>query len=229
MYYYLIGSLSLLLIWLVIFLLTKKNESKKELLIVSLITSLGGFLEPFFVPEYWNPVVLVRLYGFDIESFIFSFTAGGIAVGLYQLFLNNKYEEYKEKNKIKYYINRFLIIFPIILTIIASFLKINIMYSIFVIITIQIILVAIIRKDLIYDMFLGMISFALFYKIFCLVFINIFDKFLDEWSIFNLSGIIIYNVPIEEIIWAGYFGTFAAIIYKYIFWKIRIKKNKKIN
>ncbi|MFP4403862.1 MAG: lycopene cyclase domain-containing protein [Candidatus Woesearchaeota archaeon] len=220
-YFYLIGCIILLVIWFFIFLILKK-EYKKEMIVSSLIISIGGFLQIFFVPVYWNPEVLFSFLGFDIESFIFSFSTGGIASSLYQLFFKGKYKFYIEKNYKKYFINRIIIFVPIALIFISIFIPINFMYSIFIIMTIQIVLVSIVRKDLIKDMIFGTISFMIFYNLFCLFFFNIFSGFLNEWSIFNLSGIILLNVPIEETIWAGYFGTFASIIYKYIFWLKRI-------
>src|SRR3989344_2264795 len=85
-YAWLVWSLSLIVIWGVVYMLLKSKESKKEMLIVSLWTSLLGLTEPLFVPEYWSPLSLFDLAqrtGFDIESLIFSFGIGGIAVVLY--------------------------------------------------------------------------------------------------------------------------------------------------
>lgn len=59
------------------------------MMVVSLWTSLLGLTEPLFVPEYWAPPSLFDLAsrtGFDIESFIFSFAIGGIAVVIYEHF-----------------------------------------------------------------------------------------------------------------------------------------------
>lgn len=73
-------------IWLVIYVSLSSNKEKKEMLVVSLGTSLLGLTEPLFVPEYWSPPSLFDLAmrtGFDIESLIFSFGIGGIAVMLY--------------------------------------------------------------------------------------------------------------------------------------------------
>src|SRR3989344_3684010 len=84
---WLLWSAFLIVIWGIIYVLLKNKESKKEMLVVSFWTSLLGLTEPLFVPEYWNPPSLFDLAhrtGFDIESLIFSFAIGGIAVVLYE-------------------------------------------------------------------------------------------------------------------------------------------------
>jgi len=65
------------------------------MLIVSLWTSLLGLTEPLFVPEYWSPLSLFDLAqrtGFDIESLIFSFGIGGIAVVLYEYIFKTRHK-----------------------------------------------------------------------------------------------------------------------------------------
>lgn len=60
-YAWLIWSLLLLVIWAIVYFSLKGQESKKEMLVVSLWTSLLGLMEPLFVPEYWNPPSLFDL------------------------------------------------------------------------------------------------------------------------------------------------------------------------
>ncbi len=84
-----IWSLLLLVIWAFVYFSLKNKESKKEMLIVSLWTSLFGLTEPIFLYEYWTPSSLFDLNlktGFDIESVLWSFGVGGIVVVLYEFF-----------------------------------------------------------------------------------------------------------------------------------------------
>ncbi|MDP4006976.1 MAG: hypothetical protein Q8P55_00050, partial [bacterium] len=60
-YAWLIWSLLLLLVWLAVYLSLESKESKKEMLVVSLWTSLLGLSEPLFVREYWSPPSLFDL------------------------------------------------------------------------------------------------------------------------------------------------------------------------
>ena len=98
-YVWLIWSFFLLIIWAVLYLSLKDRDSKKKMFRVSLATSLLGLTEPVFVPEYWSPPSLFDLAvmtGFDIESLLFSFGVGGIAVVVYDYFFKVGYEEIPE-------------------------------------------------------------------------------------------------------------------------------------
>src|SRR3989344_722195 len=94
-YIWLIWSLILIAIWLGIYAFLDSKDRKKEMLTVSLWTSLLGLTEPLFVTEYWNPPSLFDLAqrtGFDIESFIFSFGIGGIAFVIYEFIFSVRHK-----------------------------------------------------------------------------------------------------------------------------------------
>src|SRR3989344_301315 len=94
-YAWLTWSLILLGIWLVIYVTLDAKEKRREMLTVSLWTSLLGFTEPLFVPEYWSPPSLFNLAlttGFDIESIIFAFSIGGGASLLYERLFATRHE-----------------------------------------------------------------------------------------------------------------------------------------
>ena len=95
-YAWLIWSLILLIIWLIVYFSLRSKESKKEMLVVSLWTSLLGLTEPIFVPAYWSPPSLFDLAnrtGFDIESFLFAFGVGGLVVVFYELIFKTDHKE----------------------------------------------------------------------------------------------------------------------------------------
>lgn len=99
---WLLWSLILIVIWALVYALLKSKGSKEEMLLVSLWTSLLGFTEPFFVPEYWNPPSLFDLAHrtvFDIESFVFSFAIGGIAVAIYERIFRTSHEHIKSHER----------------------------------------------------------------------------------------------------------------------------------
>lgn len=93
-YAWLVWSLLLIAIWIAVYFLLDSKAKKQEMFVVSLWTSLLGLTEPFFVPEYWSPPSLFNLAprtGFDIESLIFSFGIGGLAVVLYERIFRTKH------------------------------------------------------------------------------------------------------------------------------------------
>ena len=101
-YAWLVWSLLLLIIWAIVYVSLKDKISKKEMLVVSLWTSLLGLTEPIFVPEYWSPPSLFDLAamtGFDIESILFAFGVGGIAVVLYEKIFRVRHGKVSTKEK----------------------------------------------------------------------------------------------------------------------------------
>jgi hypothetical protein len=218
MYIYLFYSIVMLLLWLVLYKVRKNLRT--EMLFVSLFSVAGGFLEPLFVPEYWNPIVLVRFMELDIESFIFSFALGGIASVLYNLAYSRDYATVKKDSL--YWVNRILIVLPLFLiAIIHVFTALNFMYVVITVIFIQCILVILLRPDLFYDMTLGGLTFAVFYGLSCFILSYYSIHFFGCWNYQSLVGIFFQDIPIEEFIWAFCFGTCASVIYKYVYNKKR--------
>ncbi len=85
MYEWLTFALMFVALWGVFYI--ERPALRREMLWVSLFTSLAGFSEPIFVPAYWNPPSLFNLAAtthFDIESIIFCFAIGGIGSVIYE-------------------------------------------------------------------------------------------------------------------------------------------------
>jgi hypothetical protein len=230
MYIYFYSSIVLLIFWLFFFFKLKNYRS--EMLIVSTVSLFGAFLEPFFLVGYWTPNSLFDLnlkFGFDIESFLFSFACGGIVVGLYNFFWGKGYKIIKQKEKkFKYYINRFGIILPVILIfLLYFFFDLYFIYAVFVSFIVQFFFVSIVRKDLFKIMIYGGFAFFLFYLIFFKFLIILFPVFLESWNLDELSGILFLGLPIEELVWAFLFGTFGAVFYRYVFFYSEEESNKK--
>src|SRR3989338_6528790 len=137
-YIWLIWSLILIAIWLVIYVSLGSDKEKKEMLIVSLWTSLLGLTEPLFVPEYWAPPSLFDLAlktGFDIESLLFAFGVGGISVVIYERLFRIKHEhigtEEKHLPRHRYHLLA-LLSAPIIFVLFLIFTGLNPIYSTFI-------------------------------------------------------------------------------------------------
>lgn len=84
-YAWLIWSAAFLVPWALLFV--ARPALRRRMLWSSVLTAPFGLTEPLFVPEYWNPPSLFDLAhrtGFDIESLVFSFAIGGLAVAGYR-------------------------------------------------------------------------------------------------------------------------------------------------
>ncbi|MDP2933812.1 MAG: hypothetical protein Q8N81_06840, partial [bacterium] len=134
-YVWFFWSLLLLGIWAMLFIFLKSKPERRTMLLVSLWTSLLGFTEPLFVPEYWNPPSLfdlARTTGFDLESLIFSFAIGGIAFVLYELIFKTRHQAMAERQRhaARHRFHKIaLLSAPVIFVLLLVFARINPIYS----------------------------------------------------------------------------------------------------
>ncbi len=84
-YVWLIWASSFLIPWSVLFV--ARPTLRLPMIWASILTAPFGLTELLFVPRYWSPPSLFDLAhrtGFDIESLIFCFAIGGLAVSAYR-------------------------------------------------------------------------------------------------------------------------------------------------
>jgi len=227
---WLLGSLGLLLIWLLVFLL--RPPVRKEMLHVSLWTMLLGFTEPFFVPEYWSPPSLFDLAaktGFDIESFIFTFAMGGLAAVLYEAMYpvrHRKISRYKQPLRMLFH--RFALLSPFLLILLLHLgTPLNPIYSGIIAMAIGSMLALLCRPDLLKKVLLGGVLFLGLYFLFFLVFTLFFPAFVEAvWNLPALSGILLLGIPLEELLFAFSVGLLWSSIYEHAhFYRVvRVKK-----
>ena len=227
-YAWLIWSIFLLAIWAIVYLTLKTKESKKEMLTVSLWTSIMGLTEPLFVPEYWNPPSLFNLAektGFDIESIIFAFGIGGLAVVLYEYtsFKKVKHTKISQKEKMsprhRFHILA-LLAAPSIFALLLFATKLNPIYSTIIALTGGGIASWYCRPDLKKKMIIGAFIFSGIYFLFFLTLIAVYPDYVSlVWNMESISNILILGVPIEEIAFAWSFGFMWASTYEHIYWK----------
>lgn len=197
--------------------------------ICSLFTSLFGLTEPIFVPKYWNPPSLFNLAqntGFDIESILFSFGVGGIAVIVYELFFKVRHETMtkKEMHKMrhKYHL---LAIFssPIIFILLFLFTSLNPIYSTILALFGGGLFTWYCRPDLKKKMFISGLIFLVIYFIYLLSLVLVFPKYVEMvWNLSNISGILILGIPLEELLFAFSLGSLWSSIYEHIKWRVLI-------
>lgn len=225
-YVWLAFSLGLFFIWLVIFLSLKNREGKKEMLLVSLWTSLLGLTEPLFVPEYWNPPSLFNLAqktGFDIESIIFSFAVGGIAAVIYETTFKTRHaavplkEKLKSIHKLHYF---FLSLSPLVFLLLWIFTEINPIYSAIAAMFVGAMGAVVCRKDLARKVLAGGILFSGLYFIFFVSFNWAFPGYIARvWNLDAISGILISGVPLEELLFAFTLGMLWSGLYEHLTWR----------
>ncbi|MEK6897704.1 MAG: lycopene cyclase domain-containing protein [Nanoarchaeota archaeon] len=216
-YTYLIGDLILLALWLVLFFYRK--DTRKEMLVISLIFGIiGPFVELVHVLDWWKPLTITgTLIG--IEDFLFGFGIGGVASVVYEHLFNKrvKVKRAKELREEKRNIN---LLFLILLSLAIFFGGFFIGLNSFVGTTLAWIIPTLItyskRPDLIKNSLLSGISLLILsilgYHILNFITPGFFDEF---WLFQNIGRIIILGIPLEEHVWFFTFGAFIGPLYEY--------------
>lgn len=222
-YVWLIWSLSFLLIWFLVFLLSK--NLRKEMLWASVLTAPFGLTEPLFVPGYWNPPSLFNLAqktGFDIESIIFTFAIGGLAAVLYNLIFKVKDISMSQMQR-HHRRHRFHILalsLPVIVFPVLAFLTgWNHIYCGIVAMFSGGVAALLCRPDLKKKIWVGGFLFLGLYSVFFLSLILFFPDYVTNvWNFSQISGILILGVPLEELLFAFTFGMLWSSFYEHIHW-----------
>lgn len=225
-YIWLIWSLILILIWFVIYISLDSKDKKREMLVVSFWTSLLGLTEPLFVPIYWNPPSLFDLAsrtGFDIESLIFSFGIGGLAVVLYERIFRSRHtavsalEHHSPRHRFHIWT---LLSAPAILIILLIATNLNPLHSAIIAMIVGGLATWYCRPDLKKKMFTSAFIFLILYFFYFLTLIAISPGYVERvWNLRAISGILIAGIPLEELLFALSFGFLWSSIYEHITWK----------
>lgn len=221
---YLITSVLLLIVWLILYWL--KPQSRKKMLLVSMLTAPLGLTEPFFVPSYWLPFTLfdlARKTRFDIESILFSFAVGGIAAILYEAFWgqHRKRVPIHEQHQGRHQIHRLALISPIVsFLLLYLFTSLNPIYSSILSMVVGAVATWYCRPDLVRAMVTGSLLFlALYFVVFLVGFVWLFPGYVEAvWNLPVISGILIVGVPIEELLFAATLGAMWSSVYEHFNW-----------
>lgn len=221
-YAWLIWSLILVGIWGVIYVVLDTKDKKREMFVVSLWTSLLGFTEPLFVPEYWAPPSLFNLAlrtGLDIESFIFSFAIGGIAVVLYERIFRTTHEKMSVsvQHVIRHRYHLWAILSaPIIFVLLVLATNLNPIYSAEIAMVSGGLFAWYCRPDLKKKMLVSALLFLGLYFFYFLTLITLYLGYVEKvWNLKVISGILILGVPLEELMFALSFGFLWSSIYEH--------------
>lgn len=221
-YVWLIWSLAFLTPWVLLY--WAKPVFRREMLRVSLATSLLGLSEPIFVPEYWNPPSLFDLAqrtGFDIESLVFCFAIGGIGAVMYNALANRGLSEmsHTERHNGRHRWHRLAISAPFLSFPALYFLPWNPIYPGIASLVIGGIANVLCRPDLLRNTLIGGGLFLSFYAIFMLLLIFFVPGYIEQvWNLPAISGVLLAGIPLEELAFGFAFGLYWAGIYEHFTW-----------
>lgn len=204
-YLYLLGTLYLLAVWLLFFLL-KKN--RKEMLYMSMTgAALGPVAQYFHLQDWWSPEFI---YGFPIhiEDLLFGFAVLGIASVCYETVFR-EYERRVPRSNTRvttvfaYSVVIMGFLFFLVAALVLHSLAATIIGSVLIIV-----LILHKRPDFLQPMFatgalLPVISIPAY-----LVPLSIDPTWVDTvWFNENLTGARVAGIPIEEFVWYFFIGA----------------------
>jgi hypothetical protein len=195
------------------------------------MTALTGLAEPLFIPEYWNPPTLFDLgqrTGFDIESFVFNFSAGFNATAIYGALRTRglgKVGAAKLHSPRDRYHRLTLAVFPLVFIGLAVATNMNAVYVTMVAVCAGFLATCLARPDLITLIIVSGFLFTALYFAFFLGFNAMYPDYLNRvWNLGALSGVIIVGVPLEEVVFALAYGLIVACFAEHFFAWMPVKR-----
>jgi len=187
-----------------------------------------GLSEPLFVPEYWSPPSLFNLSlntGFDIESLIFCFGIGGVACVLYNAITGKRFKPVSREYRILplHKHHRLAILAPFISFPALYFLPWNPIYPGIVAMAIGAAANVLCRPELKTKTWTGGVLFTVYYLIFLEGLNLISPGYLDRvWNLDALTGITVFDLPLEELLFAFTFGMYWTGVYEHFKWETTV-------
>jgi len=193
--------------------------------LTSVFTAPFGLTEPLFVPEYWNPPSLFDLAqrtGFDVESLIFAFGIGGIGAVLYSILAGERLGP-MEPAELAQPLHRHHLI--ALMAPVGAFLPLyllpwNPIYPAIVAMTGGAFAAITCRPDLKRKTLIGGALFCAYYLIFMLGLKWLFPGYIERvWNLASLSGIMLWGIPLEELLFGLSFGMYWSSVYEHVTWR----------
>jgi hypothetical protein len=225
-YAWLTWSLLLLVVWALIYLSLRNRQSRREMLVVSFWTSLLGLTEPLFVPAYWNPPSLFDLAQrtrFDLESLLFSFGIGGLAVVAYEWIFPVAHasipltERHLPRHRFHVYT---LLSAPLVFVALLALTRLNPIYAALLSLFGGGLAGAYCRPDLVRKMIVSAVLFLSFYFVYFFTLLLVFPNYVRlVWNLSAISQIFVLGIPIEELLFAFFLGFLWSSVYEHLKWQ----------
>lgn len=217
-YTYLLMGVCFFVIWLILFLIRK--DVRREMLIMSLIFGLCGPLTDIvYYRDWWSPLTITNSV-ISIEAFIVGFSLGGIIPIIYEEIFKDHLKE-RRRNKRRRELDTGF--FFGILTIIGGIffgshflLGINSLIATILAMTIPTALIWYKRRDLIkMSLMSGVLTLGIAMIVYSALNFITPDWVKTFWQFKNISNLIVFSVPIDDVIWYFLAGCLIATLYPF--------------
>jgi hypothetical protein len=205
-------------------LFVANRRKRRAMWHTSLVTALFGLTEPIFVPRYWNPPSLFELAqrtGFDIESFIFAFAVGGIGMLLYTTLTRRELAPLaaEHRSEQRHRFHRLALIGPLVLLVPGFLLPWNPIYPSLLALALGALAAVVCRPDLTRNTLVGAVLFLGLYALFMVGLRWLAPGYIATvWNLPALSGVLIYGIPLEELVFGLTFGMYWSGVYEHVAW-----------
>ena len=186
---------------------------------MSFLVAPLGFTQFFYFRDYWHPsYFLGTIFNIaGVEDILFSFLIGGITAVIYEEIFGIQYAKRHVKNHLYFMFgcSLFGALFMFVGNVVLGF---NSMYLSIAILLLTGIFILIFRHDLLRDAFFSGVLIGGLMFVFYLLFFNVmFDGIIAKWWLLdNISGILLFGIPLEELMWGFAWGFVAGPTYEFI-------------
>jgi hypothetical protein len=227
-YVWLVWSTAFLIPWILLYAFYPRHRI--AMWRTSALMVLFGLTEPLFVPAYWNPpslFELARRTGFDIERFIFAFALGGIGAVLYNGLTGRETAalDERELRQPRHRMHRVALLTTFVAFPVLYVLPWNVIYASIAAMLAGTIAGLLCRPDLLRKTWIGGLLFLACYTVFLFALKWSAPGYIEEvWNLPALSGILLYGLPLEELLFALSFGLYWAAVYEHFAWLRVVKR-----
>ncbi len=221
-YVWFFWSSALLIPWVLVYVGFPAH--RRAMLWASLFTMPFGLTEPLFVPEYWAPPSLFDLAartGFDIESLIFCFAIGGVGAVFYDVVAGRVPRAVPSAERLNpwHRHHRKALAAPFVTFVPLYFLPWNVIYPSIVAMAVGAVATMLCRPDLIRKSGFGGVLFLVYYAVFLAGLEITAPGYIERvWNLEALSGISLGFMPVEELLFAFFFGMYWSGVYEHFTW-----------
>jgi hypothetical protein len=193
----------------------------------SVLTTPFGLTELLFVPKYWNPPSLFDLAhrtGFDIESLVFCFAIGGLAVAGYQAMAPTAEQVLPSSDRTSHLHRWHLaaLLSPFFVLLVLLMLPWNPIYPGIVALFAGALASGLCRPDLWRNTLVGGVLFLALYAVFLLGLKLLWRGYIE--AVWNLGDLIAWRpagLPLEELLFGFGFGMYWSSVYEHVTWRQR--------
>jgi hypothetical protein len=215
-YAYLLATLLFGILWLVPFV--AKKDLRRKMLRASVAGAIAGPISQYwFLKDYWRPeYILGGSFGI-IEDLLFSFFIFGFTVAMIHIPFRVKDAPKEDSRRKSGWVYVLALVFQVLAFLIfTDFFGINSIYSSAIGLALFALIMWHERPDLIRFSLLGGLGWVVLVLLGYRIILLIWPNFIDTWWAWdNISGIRIFQIPIEEFMWFGTWGLVGSIIYEW--------------